>query len=175
YLSPDSYENLTARIIGMLLCIGAAVSGYWKQRAPRFFYFYCYFTIIYVLPFFFSFMLFMDGFGYIWSLSAVASLLLFALLFDTLNLFVGTVLGVSCAYILYYVKTGTIELPDQAFLAMPVMGFTLIMIRGVLAYNDHHVEKMKIHTAKALAGHIAHEMRTPLLGIQLDAKKAEKL
>ena len=175
YASPDSYENLAARLIGMFLCLGTALSGFWKHKAPRFFYFYCYATIIYVLPFFFSYMLFMDGFGYIWSMSAVASLLLFALLFDTLNLFVGTIIGVSCAYLLYYFNSGTFVLPDRALLAFLVMTFTLVTIRFVLVYNDRHVEKMKIHTAKALAGHIAHEMRTPLLGIQLDAKKSRKI
>ncbi|MGI9405742.1 MAG: sensor histidine kinase, partial [Hyphomicrobiaceae bacterium] len=56
---------------------------------------------------------------------------------------------------------------------IPIIVFLMIGLMA-LNYSDNRILREKMGAASTLAGHIAHEMRTPLLGIKFDAEQAHK-
>ena len=58
--------------------------------------------------------------------------------------------------------------------SLPVLAFVLCGV-AFLNYSNNLVLAEKMTAIGGLAAHIAHEMRTPLLGIRLDADKIQKI
>ncbi len=172
YVFPQPYENMPLRLAGSALCVGLALSPRWPRSLQRFYYPYVYAVLVLVLPTFFTFMLLMNQMSVAWQMSVIVALLFAALLFDTLNTVIAVFLGVGLG-ILAFVIVHPGAAPTWTQLEnVPVLLFTLAAIRILLSFNDRFVAEEKMRAARTLAGHIAHEMRTPLLGIQLDASKA---
>jgi two-component system, CAI-1 autoinducer sensor kinase/phosphatase CqsS len=172
FIFPQHYENLLLRLVGAALCLALALSHSWPPAAKHFYYPFVYAVLILVLPMFFTFMLLMNQMSVAWQMSTISGLLFVALLFDTANTAVAVVVGVVFGTIGYMLVSTDPPLTWAQLENVPVMLFTLAAIRILLAFNDRFVAEEKMRAARTLAGHIAHEMRTPLLGIQLDAGKA---
>lgn len=174
YVFPQPYENLPLRLAGAGLCLALALAADWPQWARKYYYPYTYVLLVFNLPFFFTFMLLMNGLNEAWLMSTMAGLLIAALLFDTVNLVIATIIGMVLAVLAFMLVGDTSVISWERMQSVPILIFTLCTIRVLLNFNDSFVEREKMRAARTLAGHIAHEMRTPLLGIQLDASKARQ-
>ena len=174
-LFPQPYENMLLRLIGAGLCLMLALADHWPVGWKKYYYVFAFGLLVYTLPFFFSFMLLMNKGNIVWQMSTMAALLFTALLFDTANMLVGVIIGAAAGYGLY-MMVGEGTSPTAVYQqTLPIFVFTLVIIRVLLSFNDRYVEQEKMRAAKTLAGHIAHEMRTPLLGVQFDAGKVRQL
>lgn len=71
-LLPQAYESFWLRLIGFLLCLAVFTFEYWPQWARRHHVIVAYITILYCVPFFFTYMLFMNGASTVWQLSAIS-------------------------------------------------------------------------------------------------------
>lgn len=174
YLFPQPYENLPLRLVGAGFCLALALAADWPQWAKKYYYPFTYILLVFNLPFFFTFMLLMNGLNEVWLMSTLAGLLITALLFDTVNMVLATIVGIALALVAFLIVGDVSTITWDRLQSVPILIFTLATIRVLLNFNDSFVEREKMRAARTLAGHIAHEMRTPLLGIQLDAGKARQ-
>lgn len=171
---PQPYENLPLRFFGMALCLVFWGLLYYQGRhaaqVSRLLPAYCYGLIVFCMPFFFTFMALKNGLNAVWSASAVCAILYLILLLDLRNMLVATGIGVALG-----IAAAMPEVPALAWehaAILPVLGFALA---GALVYkvNDDLLEALgaaRTRAVAAVAGTIAHEMRTPLLAIRFDAE-----
>lgn len=173
YVLPQPYENLTLRLIGSLACLAIGLPDYWPQKWRVWQPLASYIILLYSLPFFFSFMCLMNDANLVWQLSAMSSLVYTAFLYDIKNVIITTFVGIISAVICYFLYMETWILPADYWYAIPVYLFTLFGVL-LLDHSDTRIGQEKLGAAESLVSQIAHEMRTPLLGIKLDTEKIQK-
>jgi signal transduction histidine kinase len=172
--APNTYEDFALRIIATFLSLGLMLSRYWPPRAKLFMPIYWNLTLIYTLPFFFGFMLFKNNFDVIWCLNALISLTLLIFITDWVSAALVLFIGVTSAWVYYFFYFGEYpQLPDNIFGILASYIGMLIYI-GLFVYKEEKIRKEKLLTLKSLAGTVAHEMRTPFLGIRASAKVISK-
>ncbi|MBV8046439.1 MAG: HAMP domain-containing histidine kinase [Paludibacterium sp.] len=167
-LFPQPYENLPLRLAGSALFVPIMLAKYWPQTWRRYLPVYWYLTILYALPFFFTYMLLRNGGCIAWISSALTAAFLMVLLLDWRNLTIHFVVGVGCAWLAY---RWTSPEPNLTFLAreqIPVYLF-IIVLGAVANYSADMVKQERLRAMRSTASMIAHELRTPLLGIKAGA------
>lgn len=165
---PQPYENLGLRILGSLLFLPLMFAKHWPERARRFLTVYWYLAILYALPFFFTFMLLKNGDSTVWLMSALVAVFLMILLLDWVNLTIQFVLGSGLAWLAYYLTSDAPQLSTLYLEYLPISFFTIVA-GGVLNFSSEMVKQERLHAMLATASNIAHELRTPLLGIKSGA------
>lgn len=162
---PQHYEDLTLRLIGTFLCFILMFKEYWPETLKRFFPAYWYLTLFYTLPFFFSFMMFKNNFSHMWLMSMLICLFLLILLVDALSLFVLMTSGVFVSFLAYTASGNTLEIAHnymEDFVLFPFAIYFGILLR----YHTDLEAREKLRGVMSAAGSMAHELRTPLLGIK---------
>jgi two-component system CAI-1 autoinducer sensor kinase/phosphatase CqsS len=165
---PQPYENLGLRLLGSALFTPLILVKYWPQWLIRHKSTYWYLSSLYGLPFFFTFMLLKNGGNTVWLLSTLIAIFLMIILLDWLNLLIQFCLGVSLAWLAYYTTTDTSQMDLTILPQVPIYLFAIII--GIAAnYSGERVRQERLVAMLATASNIAHELRTPLLGIKSGA------
>ena len=174
---PDDFESLPIRLFSAAVCIPAILSRRLPKRLIKWLPLYWTLGLTWVLPFVFGYLLAQnavqsESFGstnLIWPLQNVVALVIFILLINDGLL----------ATLLWLVATGAIlsvvflmdpspNIPElrRVYLApMPLYGFILIV--GSLAIRNRKIiELEKLRAISNVTSNIAHELRTPFLGIK---------
>jgi two-component system, CAI-1 autoinducer sensor kinase/phosphatase CqsS len=166
YLFPQPYENLGLRIIGMLLFVPFTLINRWPANWRPWLPAYWAVAVVYTLPFFFTFMLLKNDMSLVWSMSMMAAIFLLVMvvndwIFVILFYLFGSVLGWA-AYILTTETT-----PDMAVYTeqMPIYFFEVVA-GAIFNYRRSLLHEEKLDGMLAISRSIAHELRTPLLGIR---------
>lgn len=173
WVSPQAYESPWLRSAGFLISLLLGFSDHWAPRYKRFLPIYSYLAFLFAIPVFFVFMMLMNGANTTWQLSTLAAFVYVALLYDSRNVLVVSIVGTLLGWLGYLLATDGAPLPPGSLELVPIVGFALA---GLLAlnYSDSKIADEKMQAASRLASQIAHEMRTPLLGITFDAEAANK-
>ena len=167
-LYPQPYENLTLRLIGSALFIPLIFSAYWPDWAVRFKAVYWNMAILYGLPFFFTFMLLMNGGSAVWVQSLLVAIFVMVLMLDWLSLLMHSMLGAGLAWLAYLLMAPDVGLAISDFDMIPILIFAILI--GIAAnYSTDLVHAERERAILDAAGSIAHELRTPLLGISAGA------
>lgn len=167
-LFPQPYENLSLRLLGSAMFVPLVFSHSWPSRWRRYLPHYWYFALLYALPFFFSFMMLKNDASDVWMASALVAIFAMVLLLDWVALVVQFILGGALGWLAYVATTDApaFAAGNGAFLA--VFGFAVVL--GTAAnYAGEMVRTEQERAMLATAGSIAHELRTPLLGISAGA------
>ena len=167
---PQPYESLPLRLAGTALCIPVALRRYWPRRLMPHYLAYCYWAVLFAGPGFFTLMLLMNGFNNVWLMSETSIFLFTFLLYDLANGVLISLMAQVLGLTGYWLLSGPANISAQYMLALPIYGFILSAV-VFLSHSERLVAREKLMAARALASSIAHEMRTPLLGIRLDAGK----
>lgn len=170
YAFPQPYESLPLRLAGAALCVPVALRRYWPRRIMSYYLAYCYWALLFAGPVFFTLMLLMNHVDNVWLMSETAVILFTFLLYDLANGVLVTLLGQLLGLTGYWLLTGAVSVPTEYLLVLPIYGFILSAV-VFLSHSERVIAREKLMAARALASSIAHEMRTPLLGIRLDAGK----
>lgn len=168
FVFPQRYENLGLRLIGTALFVPMLFSRHWpgwlKSRLP----YYWYVSLLYSLPFFFTYMLLRNQGSDVWIGSALVAVFIMILLLDWVTLIGQFVLGSSLAILAYLM---TSDIPLNTFERWDYLAIALFAVAaGAVANYDS--ERIRIEQERAMlatAGSIAHELRTPLLSIRAGA------
>lgn len=167
-LFPQVYENLGLRLLGSLIFIPVL----WQSRCPprwkNLGAVYWYAALIYALPFFFAFMLFKNAGAAVWIESALIALFVMVLLLDWVSMILHLMIGVGLAWLAYWLSTPEPALGVAILSHLPVLFFAVVL--GMI--SNYATEVVRVEQEKAMlatAGSIAHELRTPLLGIKSGA------
>jgi two-component system, CAI-1 autoinducer sensor kinase/phosphatase CqsS len=174
YMLPQPFESIVLRAIGFVL----SAFVFFLPRSPPWLRSHSallsYVTLWYTVPFFFTIMLFLNGGTDVWQLSLVSGFIYLVLLCDTINAFILGLTGSLAAFLVYGLLSGDLIVPSAYINVLPVLAFVLCGVT-FLNYSNNLVLVEKMTAIGGLAAHIAHEMRTPLLGIRLDADKIQKI
>lgn len=82
YVFPQPYENLTLRLVGMLLALPFIFKDYWPEKLVKFFPLGYQIAVIYNLPFLFTFLLVKNDFSQVWVLSTIGAAFVLTLLVE---------------------------------------------------------------------------------------------
>lgn len=172
-LFPQPYENLPLRLLGSAIFTPLLFVKYWPKEWCRYLSIYWYFAILFGLPFFFTFMLLKNSGCMVWQLSTMAVIFIMVLVLDWRSILIQTGLGISFALIAFYLTEPAVYLDNFTFESIPVFGFALLL-GSIVNYSSEQRVRERQQAMLAVASNIAHEMRTPLLGIKSGAKGLRK-
>ena len=165
YIFPQPYESFTLRMIGCVLCLLLMLKKYWPPAARRFLSLYWYVTAMYCLPFFFSYMVLMNNWSDVWVLSLLCAVFVMVLLVDLFSLALLIILGTLIAWFVFWVFHPEVK-PTLAYLKYLVI-FAFAIVAGIIFnYKTNMLKREKLVAMSLISGSIAHELRTPLLGIK---------
>jgi two-component system, CAI-1 autoinducer sensor kinase/phosphatase CqsS len=173
-ISPQPYENINLRVLGSALCAILALADYWPAALRRHKSILSYITFLYCLPFFFSYMMLMNGASTVWLLSMLAALMYLVFLIDAVNVVPATFIGTMLGTIAYLIASPAPMFAPPLYTAIPILMFTFIGML-LLSFGTNQIVDEKLKAASTLAGYIAHEMRTPLASIRLNAQTIEDM
>ena len=170
---PQAYENLALRLVGSALFIPLVFSKRWPPALKACLPYYWYFSLLYSLPFFFTFMLLKNNGSDVWVGSALVAVFVMILLLDWITLIAHFVLGTGLAIIAFRLTS------DISFTAYHHYEYLAIALFAVVAgaVSNYDSERIRIEQERAMlatAGSTAHELRTPLLGIRAGAAGLDK-
>lgn len=168
-LHPADYENLWLRIAGTLTCLLLLLVKWWTPAMKRYLPWYWFFVVMYTLPFFSTYHLLASNYAVMRSMMMMAMLFILITVLPhpvilIVNLIIGMAAGILWAYhampnfaSLGHDQLSTIYLPMFVFTIGTSLIFSRSNLKGILAQ-----ERIKAVEALALAGSIAHEIRSPL-------------
>lgn len=162
-----NYTDLILRLCATFLCFGLIYKKVWEKISDRLFIIYWCFTVIFCLPFFFTFMTLKYHGSTVWLMNFMSSFFFLFLLFDLITALTIFLMGASAGclafyYLMppFYLDLGSINL-FEFFCTI----FAALIIGGLFSYKKEHIQEAKRQSLKMQAGAIAHEMRTPLAAI----------
>mgnify|MGYP000754808164 CR=1 FL=1 len=169
YIFPQPYENLPLRLFGSLLFAGLSLVHFkptWVRASYANFYWLI--TMTYALPFFFTYMLFMNNGNMVWAMSMMAGLALLILLAYNWVLFT-TVFSLGLLLALFaYVATSSEVVLSNYLIQLPIYIF-LIVTASITFYFPYKLKQEKLKVLASVGAEICHELRTPLMTIQNNA------
>jgi two-component system CAI-1 autoinducer sensor kinase/phosphatase CqsS len=175
---PDDYESLLIRILGAVFCVPAIL---WSQRqdpwVEEWLTPYWVASVTYVLPFVFGFMLIQNAAhagvtgstSFIWPMQNVVALVLFIFLVNdgvlATLLWIATTLVLVATVPLTNAAPNWEEVNRVFFQPLPLYGFILV-VGSLTIRNREVIDQEKLRAVASVGSTIAHELRTPLLGIR---------
>jgi len=174
---PTDFESFPVRTFGALLC----VPSIFARRIPRHLFkwlpVYWVLALTYVLPFVFGYMLAQNAThaasvgdtNLVWPLQNVVALVVFTLLVNdgllATLLWLAATLSILVSVFALNADPNIGELQRVYLEPMPLYGFILIV--GSLAIRNRKIiELEKLRAISNVTSNIAHELRTPFLGIK---------
>jgi signal transduction histidine kinase len=174
---PASFESLPVRCLGAIVCIPAILSKRLPKPMIRWLPLYWMVGLTYVLPFVFGYMLAQNAANslslgdtnLVWPLQNVVALVVFILLVNdgivATLLWLTATLVILCAVFTLNHSPNVAELARVYLEPMPLYGFILVI--GSLAIRNRKIiELEKLRAMSGITSNIAHELRTPFLGIK---------
>lgn len=167
------FETWWLRLLGSLLGLGLMLAPYWPLRLKPMLPWYWFLTLLYTLPFFATYYFLMSDTSDVSAMSLLCSTFLLVLLVDFLSLSILFVLGVGMALLGYYLTAKHAYL-GQEHIEMGLVLLFVIIAGSTLNYKTAMIQQQRLAGMAAAAGMIAHELRTPLLGIKSGAMALSK-
>jgi len=162
---PQPYENLWLRLIGSLMGLGLILTPYWPAAAKPYMPWYWFLTILYTLPFFFTYSFLMNHASDVSAMSLLCGAFLLVLLVDLYSLSILLLLGVGLGFLFYYLTSAQFYFGEEHIEIGLVLLFVIIA-GSTVNYKTAMMQQQRMAGMAATAGMIAHELRTPLLGIK---------
>ncbi|MBM3422482.1 MAG: response regulator [Chlorobi bacterium] len=167
------YESFALRFAGSLLALFALLLVRLDSpTAKRIFPYYWHFTLIFVLPFIFTFYLLKNDFHELWLYWEIFMVfVLIAFVPNWLMLLFDLVIGVLAAVAVFMLTSPGASLNPDFDIAAYATVLSFCLVAGYLfSYSNRkgQVALEKNAALQALAGSIAHEMRNPLSQVRLN-------
>jgi two-component system CAI-1 autoinducer sensor kinase/phosphatase CqsS len=150
--------------------IPIVLSNYWSVRMRRFKVVYWNLVILFTLPFFFTFMLLKNDLNYVWVTSLLTAIFIMISMLNWQSLVFHSMVGGLLACLAYFVDEGMIVF-SLAYINLEFLPLVLfLLISGVATnYGKERIQAERERAILDAASSIAHELRTPLLGISAGA------
>lgn len=170
----EEREFLFLRITCSVICIPLLLIDYWPNALKKYKIFYWYFSICYIIPFFSTYM-FIENYGsMMWFTKVIIGLFWLVLITDWLTFLIILPLGVLSGWMAHYLISGPPQIDKNVMIGLSINYFWAVLIGTVFSRNKENVQQERLIAMKTLAGTIAHEMRTPLSAMMMDAKVLSK-
>ncbi|MCK0537433.1 sensor histidine kinase [Alcanivorax quisquiliarum] len=163
---PQPYENLGLRLLGALICVPLLAYRFWPTRLQRYFAHYWVASLLYALPFFFTYMLLRNNMSLVWSMSTMAALFLLVLaVYDWLLVICLSVLGSLLGWLAFVLTADNTAAFTLYLHQLPIYAF-VVLAGSIFNYTANMVKEEKLNAHAAIGRNIAHELRTPLSGMK---------
>ena len=162
---PQPYENLTLRVIGSLFCLLLASKDLWPSPfRPVFAPIIWYVTLVYCLPFFFTFMLMMNGGTAVWLVTWLCGFFILVVAVSWANLILFLSIGITAAFVAFAVQSSPAGDFDHLLDQVPVFLFALVA--GTLfIYRQGVARKARFNAMNTISHGLAREIKTPLRSV----------
>lgn len=171
---PQPYESVWLRSICVLVSIPMLFERQLsrRRRMERWLVFYWLFILLFQLPFFFVLMTLLNHLSSVWALSTMAALMLLVILvFDWLMTVILSVAGAILAWGTFMAMGGTVDVNSDIPLPVLISVYLFGLVAGsAFNYKSELVAREKLAAITDAVGTMAHELRTPLLGIRSGAR-----
>ncbi|MEM1244522.1 MAG: HAMP domain-containing sensor histidine kinase [Pseudomonadota bacterium] len=165
YVFPQNYENLELRLLGAFFTAGLMLHSFWPKRWLKYLPVWWYITILYCLPFFFFFIMLKNNAAVVPSMAMLIAIFLMILLVDWISLLVMLTSGMLFGALAYYLSTPQPIIPEMLWTYFGVFAFAIVA-GAVFNYKTALLHQHRLEGMASVTGNIAHELRTPLLGIK---------
>lgn len=177
YTASNGYENLSLRFIAVLLCILLAFKNRWPKKCKSFLPLFWYITILYSLPFLFTFFLLKNHMSYVWAMNTMTVLILLILILDLTALFIILPLGIFLGIVFFSLSGNSIYLPPY-YMTILITYFSVLLFGSLFSYRkDQFKEREKRIAAEAankaktdFISNMQHDLATPFSGIHGSAE-----
>ena len=178
--NPTGYENLTLRMVVVILAIPLVMKDAWPKKIECFLPLYWYLTITYSLPFLFTYFLLKNDVSIFSISNGLTVVILTILLLDTVSLFVILPLGVLAGFLVYFIQPHHLSLSAQIDLPALFITYSCPVVFGyIFSHKKESLQRQRVDGIKQgmndILAIIAHEIRTPLLTINNHAVGIEKV
>lgn len=165
FILPNSYDNVTIRIIAALLCLSLILKDKWPKKAQGLLPICWFVTLLFCLAFFSNFMALKNSFLPSWQLTIMACLFILILITNWISMLCIYALGLILALAAYFLTGGTAAVLQAYFTVSSVYLF-LGIASSLFVHKIQHHQSLRLDAMATLSGNIAHELRTPLLGLR---------
>ena len=160
------YENIYLRLIACVLSLFLIFKNFLPKNLKKLLPWLWYVTLLYTLPFFFTFMFLKNSFLSIWQLNCLISVVVLMLLVDWVSLIFLEIIGVSIAYVSYALTTSSPSIPEDTTQLVLSM-LAVITYCALLSHKNINVQKEKIAAIKRISEEVAHDIRSPLTALRM--------
>lgn len=172
YFSVQPYSNLILRIIAATLCLILALNKFWPVKTKKYLPLYWYVTLLYCLPFFFTYMVIENLFSPIWLANSILAFYWLMLFVDFRSFvfifFLGAALGILLTSLF---PPANLANANIDYFGIIVTYLVSLVIGGMFAHNREKIEHAKLQAIKDISATVAHELRTPLSTIQTATRR----
>ncbi|MGQ3891984.1 sensor histidine kinase [Legionella sp. CNM-4043-24] len=167
---PQTWESLPLSMAGCLSGLGLLLVPYWPARLKPYLPWYWFVSLMFCLSFFFAFFFLMSQASVISALSLLCSVfLLMLLLMDLPGLLIFLIPGWLLAFVVHYASSTFIYFGEE-HVEMLIIISLVVIAATALNRKTTLLQQQRLAGMAAAAGMIAHELRTPLLGIKSGAQ-----
>lgn len=177
----NSYDSFLLRLFSGGLAFPLIFADHWFKSMKPWVLFYWYGTLIYTLPFFFTFMLLNNPSLSLWHVNGLVGLVVLALFVDWLGYLILVSIGIAAGFFAYsMVKPAGSSLMPEGIISVainyaPTIVYMMLFSQKKVYYQKFQQIQEKLHHMKMLAGSLAHELRTPLSAVSMGAQSLGEL
>ncbi|KTD21745.1 sensor histidine kinase/response regulator LuxN [Legionella londiniensis] len=171
-------EEYFLRVVATCLCLFLFSYRFWPARYIPFLPILWYLTLLFCLPFFFSYLTLLHHGSTIWLMNCVSAIFFLFLITRAIDALVLLFLGFSLAFFTYIYSDKYLitYIPGDISLFSLITTFMAAIIIGALFARDReNMHANKISGMRLLAGSLAHDLRTSLASIHLQAELQETI
>ena len=158
------FLRLSIGVLGLLLVMRKHFPSKFKKAIPLILYV----SLFYAFPFFFFFMLFNNPDSIIWKVNVLCGLFFLSFFLSWKEYLIFSVIGFSLAWFAIYLTSESAHLPED-IIKLIITYINPFLYLALFSNKKDNITQEKLIAMKTLVGTIAHEMRTPFLGIRSNA------
>lgn len=166
-------EEFFLRLIATFFCTLLASNKFWPAKFAPLLPLFWYLTLLFCLPFFFCYLTLLNHGATLWLMNCVSAIFFLLLVTNALSALILLILGVGLAFIYFFHLSNNLfeYIPGSVSLFSLIITYTAAIIIGALFARDREIiQAGRISGMRLLAGSIAHDLRTPLASIHLQAE-----
>lgn len=161
----SGYDNLTLRLIVVLLCVGLLLKKYWPANLINYYSLYWYITILYSLPLLFTFLLLKNELSQAWVLNSMTILVLSILLLDLTALLIIIPVGIGLGILLFLASGG--DLHDKSnHISILITYGSVIFFGAIFSYRKDQLKEAEKKLKKSEAERLRVEMESSKLQLE---------
>lgn len=169
-------EEFYLRLIAVCLCMLLFSHRFWQPSFCKFIPIIWYLTLLYCLPFFFCYLTLSSHGSTLWLMNCVSAIFFLLLVINAWDALVLLCLGIGLGVLCFFCNSSlsAVYMPGEITLFSLFVTFSAaIIIGGLFAQDRERMYAGRLSAMQLLAGSLAHDLRTPLASIHLQAELQE--